>query len=141
MDEIKVPKKIKVLISVRDYECDMAMGVNNSVYMNYLEHCRHEYLKTMGIDFAEYAKRKIGLVLIRAEIDYKFSLVSGNSFYVLTSMSRVSKLRFQFNQEIYLEPSDKLILSASITGTVVDENNRPKMPEDLGKLLDSQFET
>lgn len=129
----------KVSMSVRDYECDMAMGVNNSVYMNYLEHCRHAYLKTMGIDFAEYAKRKIGLVLIRAEIDYKLSLVSGDSFHVLTSMSKVSRLRFQFNQGIYREPDNKLILSAIIVGTVVDENNRPKMPEDLGELLDSQF--
>jgi acyl-CoA thioester hydrolase len=62
--------------TVRDYECDMAHVVNNSVYMNYLEHCRHEYLKTLGIDFAALAKNKTSLIVTRAELDYKWSSVA-----------------------------------------------------------------
>ena len=41
-------------IAVRDYECDIQGIVNNSVYMNYCEHARHEYLKTVGIDFVKF---------------------------------------------------------------------------------------
>ena len=60
---------------VRDYECDMQGIVNNSVYQNYLEHARHEYLLAKGIDFAELARQKINLVVLRAELDYKLPLV------------------------------------------------------------------
>ncbi len=122
-------------LKVRDYECDMADGVNNSVYMNYLEHCRHEYLKAIGVDFAEYARKKIGLIIIRAEIDYKWSLVSGDEFEVSVVMKRVSKLRFAFNQLIHRLPDRKLVLAAKIIGTVINSQGRPHMPEELDLIL------
>ena len=37
---------------VRDYECDLQGMVNNAVYLNYLEHTRHQYLRSRDIDFA-----------------------------------------------------------------------------------------
>ena len=43
----------KLEFSVRDYECDLQGVINNSVYLNYLEHICHEFLKTKDIDFAE----------------------------------------------------------------------------------------
>lgn len=124
--------------TVRDYECDMAHVVNNSVYMNYLEHARHEYLKTLGIDFAELAKNKISLIITRAEVDYKYSLVSGDAFEVSLVMERVSKLRFSFNQLIHRLPDRKPVLAAKIIGTAVNSLGRPHMPEELDRIL-NQF--
>ena len=39
-------------MQVRDYECDIQGIVNNAVYQNYLEHCRHKFLQMAGFDFA-----------------------------------------------------------------------------------------
>ena len=115
---------------VRDYECDIQGVVNNSVYLNYLEHTRHKFLKDIGIDFAEFTKNKINLVVIRAEIDYKFSLVSGDKFFVGLNCNKISPLRFEFCQDIYLQnqagkDEEKLVLSAKIIGTAIDEKGRP----------------
>ncbi len=128
-------KKHSITMEVRDYECDMADGVNNSVYYNYLEHARHSMLKAGGIDFAELARQKIGLVLIKAEIDFIRPLISGDKFTVITSINRVSTLRFEFLQEIIKYPDSQLILKAKILGTAVSATGKPKLPADITLLL------
>lgn len=44
---------------VRDYECDLQGVVNNAVYMHYLSHARHEYIRSVGLDFAELHQKGI----------------------------------------------------------------------------------
>lgn len=122
-------------MEVRDYECDMADGVNNSVYYNYLEHARHSMLKEHGIDFAELARQKIGLVVARAELDFMKSLMSGDKFCVKSTIKRVSRLRFEFNQDIYRLPDNALVLKAKITGVPINATGRPQMPAELETLI------
>ena len=109
--------KFKIDLQVRDYECDMQGYVNNAIYQNYLEHARHEYLQRLGINFAILAKQKVNLVVIRAELDYKFPLRSGDHFWIGLNLERVSKIRFKFWQDLYRYPDDKLILKSIIIGT------------------------
>lgn len=120
---------------VRDYECDMQGIVNNSVYQNYLEHARHEYLLDRGIDFAELARQKINLVVLRAELDYKLPLVSGDEFYVDVRVEQQSRVRFDFVQNIYRKRDNKLMLAAKITGTSLNERGRPFVPEVIEQLF------
>ncbi len=122
-------------MSVRDYECDIQGIVNNSVYQNYLEHARHEYLKTTGLDFREYAGKGINLVVVRAELDYKYPLESGDRFVVCLNPSRESRLKFAFYQDIFREKDNKLILKAKIIATALNQRGRPEIPEELEVLL------
>ncbi|NOX42530.1 MAG: acyl-CoA thioesterase [Gammaproteobacteria bacterium] len=125
----------KLNFKVRDYECDIQGVVNNSVYQNYLEHTRHEYLLESGIDFADLAKKNINLVVVRAELDYKFPLRSGEKFWVGLNLHRPSKVRFEFSQDIYRDLDEKLILSAKITGTSINERGRPFIPDEIANLF------
>ena len=122
-------------MSVRDYECDMQGIVNNSVYQNYIEHVRHLYLKMVGIDFSEYARQGVNLVVVRAELDYKFPLVSGDTFKVGLNMRRESALKFAFYQDIFRLPDHKLVLKAKIIGTALNQRGRPEIPEALAALI------
>ena len=121
--------------TVRDYECDMQSVVNNAVYQNYLEHARHEFLRSRGIDFAKVTAQGINLVVIRAQLDYHRSLMSGNDFCVRSLLRRTSKLRFEFQQDIFRLPDETLMLSASITGTSLNQQGRPFIPQWLQDLF------
>ncbi len=127
--------QFKLDFKVRDYECDIQGVVNNSVYQNYLEHTRHEFLLSTGIDFAELASQQINLVVVRAELDYKTPLVSGDVFWVGLNLERSSKVRFDFIQDIYRSNDDKLALKAKITGTAVNERGRPFVPDIIEQLF------
>ena len=122
-------------LSVRDYECDMQGVVNNAVYQNYLEHARHEFLKLHGLDFAALTKAGINLVVVRAELDYKGSLTSGDNFTVNTWLEQQSRLKFVFKQQINRDADGKLMLDALITGTGVNAQGKPFLPEQLLPLM------
>ena len=123
-------------MAVRDYECDLQGVVNNAVYQNYLEHARHEYLKTLNIDFAALSARGINLVVVRAELDYKVSLTSGDRFAVTVQPERVSPVRIGFRQTIYRLPDRKVAIQALVTGTALNAKGRPQLPDELQALLE-----
>lgn len=122
-------------MSVRDYECDMQGIVNNSVYQNYIEHVRHEYLKQVGVDFSEYTRQGINLVVVRAELDYKYPLASGDRFMVGLNLCRESALKFVFYQDIFRLPDQKPVMKAKIIGTALNQRGRPEIPEKLNRLM------
>lgn len=123
-----------VAFSVRDYECDLQGIVNNSVYQNYLEHARHTFIKSKGLDFAEITKNGIHLVLMKAELDYKRSLKSGDEFSVETFVERTSRFKFVFHQTIIDEQGYKY-LTAKMTIASITENGKPIVFEDATVLL------
>ena len=119
----------QIELKVRDYECDLQGHVNNAVYQNYLEHARHEFLLSCEIDFAALASEGINLVVIRAELDYKLPLRSGDRFQISTAVEQVSPVRFAFLQEIIRLPDAKPVVSGRIIGTALNRRGRPQLPD------------
>jgi acyl-CoA thioester hydrolase len=127
----------KLDFSVRDYELDLQGIVNNAVYLNYLEHARHEFLKSKGLDFNELHLQGYDAVVVRSELDYKKSLRSGDEFTVETYVSREGRLRIIFHQTIRKKSDQSVVIIAQIFAACI-YNNRPIEPliilEKLGLL-------
>jgi acyl-CoA thioester hydrolase len=120
----------EIELQVRDYECDLQGIVNNAVYQNYLEHCRHKFLNHVGLDFAQLHNDGIDAVVIRAELDYKFPLCPGDDFFVRLKIGKHGKLRIIFEQQIIRKKDEKLMVNARII-TVLTKNGRPVSSEIL----------
>lgn len=117
---------------VRDYECDLQGVVNNANYLHYLEHARHEFLIANGVSFFDLHKQGIDLIVTRAEIDYKYPLRSRDKFVVRTYIQREGNVRLNFIQDIFLQPDEKHVARAKITG-IATKKGRPVSP---GKLIE-----
>jgi len=117
-------------LQVRDYECDLQGIVNNAIYQNYLEHCRHQFLNSVGINFAELHNDGIDAVVIKAELDYKFPLRPGDDFIIRLKIKRQGRLRVIFDQQIIRKTDEKLMVNARVT-TVLTRNGRPISPDIL----------
>ncbi len=103
---------------VRDYECDLQGVVNNSVYQNYLEHTRHEFLNEIGLNFTELFENGIMAVVARADLSYKTPLKSNDEF-VVRLRAEQQGIKYMFYQDIYRIPDEKVCLKGVITATSI----------------------
>ena len=115
---------------IRDYECDQQGIVNNAVYLNYLQHARHEYGLSTGLDWLELGKQGIDLVIRRAELDYFRPLKPGMMVRVTANPVRKGKFRLYFEQEILILPDEEVAVKALMTAACVTDG-RPAVPPEL----------
>lgn len=120
--------------TVRDYECDIQGVVNNANYLHYLEHARHEFLISRGIDFIQLHNEGLDLIVTRSEIEYKYPLRSRDKFVVKTNIRREGNIRLVFLQDIYRTEDMKVIVHARITGAAI-RNGKPVYPADVIEKL------
>ncbi len=122
-------------IEVRDYELDTQGVVNNSVYQNYLEHARHQFLKKMGINFNGLHADGVDAVVHKIELEYKRPLVGDDSFVVRSRVRRKGHVRYIFDQDIYRLPDEELMLRGIVTTVFMNDGRPIRPPEDVVDAL------
>lgn len=120
--------------TVRDYECDIQGVVNNANYLHYLEHARHEFLISRGIDFIQLHLEGLDLIVTRSELEYKYPLRSRDKFIIKTNIRREGNIRIVFLQDIFRTEDMKVIVRARITGAAI-RNGKPVYPADIIEKL------
>ena len=120
---------------VRDYECDLQGIVNNSVYQNYLEHTRHEFLLERGVSFSDLHNRGIDAVIARVQIAYKNSLRPTESFVSKLYVQKEG-VKYVFHQAIFRKPDNKLCIKARIDVAVLQNGKLVHELPELDKLIE-----
>ena len=98
-------------------------------------------MELQGLKLTPYFGQGLSPVNTKAEIEYRSSLQSRDDFVVSLELALLSKVKFIFLQEIRNMPNKTLILSARITGTILNSSGRPFLPaafQNLRTLLTSK---
>ena len=88
-------------IIVSEDDIDGLNHVNNSVYLNYLEHGREAwYIKYAGYSYDDFHKDNLGTVVLRIDILYKREALLHDKLQVITKPLKLGNTSFVFEQEI-----------------------------------------
>ncbi len=105
-------------LKVRDYECDLQGIVNNANYQHYIEHTRHEFLRSRGLSFAALHEQGIDAVVARLNMAFKHPLRSGDEFVSRLALRREG-LRYVFRQDIYRWPDERPVIRSTVEAVCV----------------------
>ena len=119
---------------VRDYECDLQGIVNNSVYQNYLEHTRHEFLLDNDVSFDLLHQQGVDAVVARIEMAYKTPLKSGDEFISKLYVTKEG-IKYVFHQTIFRKSDNKVCLKAKVDTVVVINGKLAAYHPELEKLI------
>ena len=121
-------------IAVRDYELDSEGIVNNAIYLHYLEHTRHAFVKREGIPFGSLTSDGLVPVVRRMEIDYRTPLRSGDVMLSRLWIERQGA-RFIFHQDIFSKGDGSLVVSAVVTIVCMEKDGRINRGDDLAERI------
>ena len=121
-------------IAVRDYELDSEGIVNNAVYLHYLEHTRHAFVKQEGIPFGGLTSDGLIPVVRRMEIDYHTPLRTGDVMLSRLWIERKGA-RFIFYQDIFRKADGAPVVSAVVTIVCMEKDGRINRGDDLAARI------
>ena len=126
-------------IAVRDYELDSEGIVNNAIYLHYLEHTRHAFVKQEGIPFGSLTRDGLIPVVRRMEIDYHTPLRSGDVMLSRLWIERKGP-RFIFYQDIFRKGDAAAVVSAVVTIVCMEKDGRINRGNDLAAQISKYLE-
>lgn len=108
----------ELTLKVRDYECDLQGIVNNANYQHYLEHTRHEFLASVGGDFAALHQQGIDPVVARINMAFKTPLKSGDEFVSRLYLKKEG-IKYVFYQDIFRKTDEKVVVKGVVEAVCV----------------------
>lgn len=114
-----MPPPLSAQVRVRTYELDSFGHVNNSVYLNYLEEARSEFLGQMGVSFHDFAVHGVQLVIVESHVRYVRAARYGDVIEITGVLRDVKAASFALEYTLTETGSRCLIASAWTRGAFV----------------------
>ena len=121
-------------IAVRDYELDSEGIVNNAIYLHYLEHTRHAFVKQEGIPFGSLTSDGLMPVVRRLEIKYCTPLRTGDVVLSRLWIERKGP-RFIFYQDLFRKADEGPVAKAVVTIVCTDKDGRSNRGDELAERV------
>jgi acyl-CoA thioester hydrolase len=113
-------------VDVRFRDCDPLGHTNNAVYLTYLEQTRLHYWRELW-GFGTAASKLPGVIMARAEIDYKRPSFYGQTLEVRMTLASIGNSSFTYDYEI-VDDDNNLIASARTVQVMYDYGTAKAVP-------------
>ena len=126
-------------LDVRFRDCDPMGHTNNAVYLTYLEQARFAHWREIwGINFERLPQGTPGVILARAEIDFRLPARYGDVLEIRIGLERIGHTSFTYTYELFDERG-RLIASARTVQVMYDYGSGKPVPlsEELKAKLGS----
>ena len=112
------------------HDTDCGGVVYYATYLKHFEEARTEYLRSLGIDVAEYAAKGNLFAVVHMEIDYKCPARYGDIVKVSAGIESIGNASIHFLQEV--KKGEVLLVRAKVVLACIDNNMKARrVPEDL----------
>ena len=130
----------RLRLKVRHYEVDEYGHVNHANYVHYLEAGRVEALEAVGLPLREM--RRQGVIIVAADLSVKYLSPAspGETLDIVTHIREMRGARTLWVQEIRVAGSERLVVTAEVTGAFMTEAGRPvRAPDSIRDRLSMLF--
>ena len=136
MSKIFKHKDFNLVVYVED--TDFQGFVYHANYIKYFERARTDFLTSNNVSQIKLRKLQLGFVIKSIEINYLLPATLGEELIVQTLVTKKSKARLIFNQDIYNSKTSEKICSGFVEACLVNiETKKPKpFPSDLLLIFD-----
>jgi acyl-CoA thioester hydrolase len=132
----------KLRVKVRHYEVDEYGHVNHATYVHYLELGRIEALEAIGLSLAEMRRQGYLIVVASMNVTYHAAARSAETLEIATHVREIRGARSVWAQSIREVTSQRLLVSAEVTGAFTTESGRPaRVPAAFAERLAALRET
>jgi len=127
-----MPSRMNVIfvhrLDVRFRDCDPMGHVNNAVYLTYLEQARFAHWRGVwGFNLEGLPEGTPGVILARAEIDYRLPAKYGDVLEVRIGLERIGRTSFTYVYEI-ADAGGRMVAEARSVQVMYDYAIRTPVP-------------
>lgn len=129
-----VEKWFEYPIIAHPHHTDYAGIVWHGNYLTWMEEARVEYLRSLGINYADLVNLGCDLPVIEINIRYHQSMKMGDRGIVKTRMNDIEGVKIHWDYEITAEESALIYVSGRVTLVTIDRE-KGKIMRQLPPLL------
>lgn len=126
----------RIEVEARSYELDPYGHVNNSVFVNWLEHGRLCHLRERGMTWSSLPNQfGVRAVIVRMEIDWRAEVKLGDRLTIESHIERFGNSSFTFRQRIVFDDGRLAAEAVAVMVATGEGGGSVPIPEGLRERL------
>ncbi|MBO5732999.1 MAG: acyl-CoA thioesterase [Alistipes sp.] len=134
-------KSFDTHIRVEYHHTDQMGIVHHSNYVKFFEFARTEWLRAVGLTYAEMERRGVMMPIVEVQVKYRQPAYYDELIRVRAIVEEMPMARMTFKYEIYGEDDRPIATGLTTLGFIDSVTRRPqRVPSWLCEVLEREFE-